>query len=318
MSDGIPRVTIGLPVFNAERYLAETLDALLAQTFADFELVIADNASTDGTGAICQAYAARDGRIRYYRNARNIGGARNYNRVFGLARGAYFKWAAHDDLCGPTYLERCVAVLDQQPEVAFCWPQARIIDAEGRVVESYRPNPRVHTPDVAERFLTCITMAVEPAVFGLIRRDILRQTRLIGTYAASDRILVGELALHGRCYEIPEPLFFYRHHAQQSWRVYPTLADYQRWFDPTRGSMALPHWRLLLEHFISVSRGPLSWRERGRCCLALAWWGRRNWRYLLNNLLMQDTEFRGRPLLRQLYERVTRWQPHEDRAHRIL
>lgn len=300
MSDSTPRVSIGLPVFNGEQYLAEVLEAFLAQTFTDFELVISDNASTDQTEAICRSYASRDRRIRYHRNSENIGGARNYNRVFGLARGGYFKWAAHDDLYGPTYLERCVEVLDQHPDVALCWPRVRIIDAAGQVVETYQPNLGANSPDVARRFLACITGAVEPPVFGLARRELLGKTRLIDTFSASDRILVGELALRGGCYELPEFLFFYRHHPQQSWRMYRNLAEYQRWFDPNRATTAFPHWRLLLEHFISVSRVPLPGQDRGRCYLALLWWGRRNWRFLLNNMFLRDTEFRGRQLLQQL------------------
>ena len=119
MTPIIPRVTIGLPVYNGQNYLVETLESLLAQTYTDFELVISDNASTDRTEAICRQYAAGDARIRYYRNDENIGASANYNRAFELGRGEYFKWAAHDDLLAPTYLERCVEVLDANPDVVL-------------------------------------------------------------------------------------------------------------------------------------------------------------------------------------------------------
>ena len=101
VTHGYPRVSVGIPVFNGERFLAETIESILAQTFKDFEIVISDNASTDRTEEICRSYAARDPRIRYNRNDTNRGAAWNHNRVFELARGEYFKWQSHDDFCAP-------------------------------------------------------------------------------------------------------------------------------------------------------------------------------------------------------------------------
>ncbi len=92
MTSGAPRVSIGLPVFNGERYLARAIDSILAQDFRDLELVVCDNASTDRTAEICAAYARRDPRVRYHRNPRNLGAGPNYDRCFHLARGEYFKW----------------------------------------------------------------------------------------------------------------------------------------------------------------------------------------------------------------------------------
>jgi glycosyltransferase involved in cell wall biosynthesis len=119
-----PKVSIGMPVYNGENFIVESLDALFAQTFTDFELIICDNASTDRTGEICREYAARDARIRYCRNETNIGASANYNLTFELARGDYFKWAAHDDICAPTYVERCVEALDRDPGVALAYRRA--------------------------------------------------------------------------------------------------------------------------------------------------------------------------------------------------
>ncbi len=90
MAPGAPRVSIGLPVFNGERYLARAIDSVLGQDFRDFELIICDNASTDRTAEICAAYARRDARVRYVRNPRNLGAGPNYDRCFHLARGTYF------------------------------------------------------------------------------------------------------------------------------------------------------------------------------------------------------------------------------------
>jgi glycosyltransferase involved in cell wall biosynthesis len=124
-----PRVSIGLPVYNGENYLAETLDSILAQTFTDFEVIISDNASTDRTETICRQYAAQDRRIRYLRNTSNLGAAKNYNRVFELSQGEYFKWNGHDDPLAPVFLERCVAVLDRHPGVVLCFARNRSMSA---------------------------------------------------------------------------------------------------------------------------------------------------------------------------------------------
>src|SRR5436305_4413473 len=98
-----PKVGVGMPVYNAERYLREALDSFLAQTYADFELTLVDNASDDGTEAICREYATRDDRVRYHRISENMGAVLNFRRAFELARGEYFAWAAHDDLRAPTF-----------------------------------------------------------------------------------------------------------------------------------------------------------------------------------------------------------------------
>ena len=98
-----PRVTVGLPVFNGENYLAEALDSLLTQSFENFLLIISDNASTDSTQKICTDYSAKDPRIRYVRLDTNVGAAENYNRLVDVAEGDYFKWAAHDDNCRPEF-----------------------------------------------------------------------------------------------------------------------------------------------------------------------------------------------------------------------
>ena len=101
----LPRLTVGLPVYNGENYLAESLDALLGQSYADFELIISDNASTDGTADICRQYEKKDARVRYFRQPQNVGLAPNHNFVVEQARGELFKWASHDDLYARDLLE---------------------------------------------------------------------------------------------------------------------------------------------------------------------------------------------------------------------
>src|SRR6267142_5432239 len=101
-----PKVSVGLPVYNGEKYLPNTLKRLLEQDFEDFELIVSDNASTDGTPEICRMFAEQDPRVHYVRNEANIGLAANHNRTFELSRGELFKWAAHDDDFPPAMLAR--------------------------------------------------------------------------------------------------------------------------------------------------------------------------------------------------------------------
>ena len=110
-----PRLTVGLPVYNGAEHLAESLASLLGQTYDNFELLISDNASSDGTADICHLYEKQDPRVRYFRQAHNIGSAANHNFVFRQGRGELFKWASHDDLYARDLLKRCVDALTSTP-----------------------------------------------------------------------------------------------------------------------------------------------------------------------------------------------------------
>jgi glycosyltransferase involved in cell wall biosynthesis len=115
-------VSIGMPVYNGEAYLAKALDSLLAQSFKDFELIISDNASTDRTQEICQEYAKKDSRICYFRQERNRGASWNFKFVLDQAQAEYFMWAACDDFWDPECLSKYVKVLNEDESVimVFC------------------------------------------------------------------------------------------------------------------------------------------------------------------------------------------------------
>ena len=132
MNQNTPRVSVGMPVYNGERFVAQAIELILSQTFRDFELIISDNASTDATERICREYAERDGRIRYYRSEKNCGAAWNNNHLVHLARGEYFKWQCHDDYCDPTFIEKCLAGIRGDRSVVLCYPQFVRVDEQGR------------------------------------------------------------------------------------------------------------------------------------------------------------------------------------------
>ena len=206
-------VSVGVPVRNGARFLAETLDSLLAQSYADFELLISDNASTDATESICRAYAARDPRIRFFRSEVDLGLAGNYNLLFKQARGKYFKWAAADDLHEPDYLKRCVEVLDRDPSAVLAYGKSRFIDENGKPVAEDDPGFDLQQDSACERLRYVIrSKRWVNAIFGLIRSEALAKTPLLPNYPSGDYIILGDLAVLGKFVEVPELLFLRRLH----------------------------------------------------------------------------------------------------------
>jgi glycosyltransferase involved in cell wall biosynthesis len=264
-------VSIGVPVFNGEEYLAAALDSLLTQTYADFEIVISDNASTDGTREICEDFRKRDRRVRYYRQPRNVGAARNFNSTFDLACGEYFKWHAHDDVCASTFLERCIAGLDAVPEAVLCFTRTRFIDANGLHVRNYDHPLNLEAKIRTERFLQFVFPGhIVVEIFGVIRADVLRRTPLIASYIGSDLVLLAELGLHGPFLEDPEYLFFHREHPKRSVHAHHDSRARMVWFDTSKsGRYTLPTWRLIKEHMASLIRVRLSMAERTRIALGI-------------------------------------------------
>ena len=273
--DKVPRVSIGMPVYNGENFLEQALDSLLAQTFGDFELIISDNGSTDRTEQICRNYAARDNRIRYFRYETNRGASWNFNHVFSLARGEYFKWAAHDDVCAPDFLEACVSALDRDPGVVLCFSRMQLVDGEGRPMQNYQtPITLLGSPRPYHRFRGTIRQQHHCCyeVFGLAHTAVLRQTSLLGNYIGSDLMLLAELALRGRFHEIPAYLFFNRDHPARSIRAH-SIHDRSVWFDPkVKRKFIFPRWRWLWEYSRTVPHSELDRGERIHCYAQLVLW----------------------------------------------
>jgi hypothetical protein len=174
--------------------------------------------------------------------------------------------------------------------VVLCYARTQEIDKHGTVLRNYAAKPNLGSPKPSVRFYECVCVPhSQVAVFGVIRTSALRKTRLIGSYSSSDRVLLGELTFLGRFHEIPEYLFFKRDHQQQHWRVYVTRQLRQAWYNPLRAKkITFPHWRLLLEHLISIKRAQLNWRERTQCYVYMGWFIRRHWLYLAKNLILQE------------------------------
>lgn len=282
----VPSVTIGLPVYNGANYLADAIESILSQTYSDFEFIISDNASTDETVRICEHYVQEDNRIRYHRSDVNKGAAWNYNYLVEQAKGKYFKWAAHDDICTPTFLESCVEVLDKTPSAVVCYPLTFVIDGDGEIIGNYSDNLHIRNVEshrrlrqyMRENFMRKGGMC--NPVFGLIRLAALKQTTLIQPFVASDKSLLAQLAILGDFYELPERLFKRRVHNNISTFAHRDLQSRQSWFAASNTTRSQAPRKLWNNHFAvrykqvkdltkAISRFDIDSRSRRACYLEL-------------------------------------------------
>jgi glycosyltransferase involved in cell wall biosynthesis len=291
-----PRVSTGFPVYNGEPYLTGAIESHLSQTFEDFELVIVDNASTDGTEEICRRFARADSRIRYHRNAENVGVIRNHNRSLELTRGEYFRWISADDRYAPTFLERCVEILDADPEVVLAFSKVMHIDESSREVGVDERPFHFDSPSASVRFKAALDSdCIEE--FGLMRQTALQKIPLLGSYGHYDGVHLARLALLGRFERAPEPLVKVRKHADQA--HVQRLVDRQafvRILDPRlEGKWLFPRWRLTREYADSIRAAPLSLSERVECYTHLARWAKYSY-----PCYRDDVTFNSRRALRTL------------------
>jgi glycosyltransferase involved in cell wall biosynthesis len=296
-----PRVSMGMPVLNGEEYLEEAIRSLLAQSYPHFELIISDNASTDRTGEICRDFAAMDGRVRYHRKPVNVGFCRNQNSVIEMATAEYFLLTHHDDIRHPEYLARTVEVLDADRTVVVCYTKTRDIDERGRPLPREEIPLRLGSPDLHERFRDIIKdQHFCEADFGLTRVSVLRQTRLHGEFADSDRVLLAEMILHGSFHRIPEYLFFRRAHAHQSTAVAPDRHTRTIFFNEAlRDRLFFPVFRQFGAYHAAIGRAPIGWRDRLWCRAEML-----RWCIAMRRYLRSDFEFAARKLLGPFYHAV--------------
>ncbi len=272
-----PRLSIGLPVYNGEKYLAESLDALLDQSFEDFELIISDNASTDGTAGICRHYMKQDSRIRYIYQPRNIGAVPNHNFVVEQARGQLFKWASHDDLYAHGLLKCCVDALDEYPHVVLAHSWTALIDNSGTVTEAIEYPLATASLRAPERFRSMLFANAGDDIYGVIRTEVLRRTSLHDSYHHADRTITAEIVLHGPFHQVPDWLFFRRDHPDRAERARPTVRARCANMDPRRADrLRHPTVRLYAEYLwgyvAAIRRAPLSSADRRECYRYLARW----------------------------------------------
>lgn len=253
MPDKSPLVSIGMPLYNEERYLRQTLDSLISQDYANFELIISDNGSVDGTSNICQEYATKDRRVHYYRNETNIGAAVNFQRVFELAQGDYFVWVAGHDLWHRTFLSRCLEIFSQDASIVLCYPQALWINTDGQPLGLIPNSVETRGLNRISRLNVVLWgLGYCYPVYGLISSQALRKVSLGRQVIASDVILLTELSLLGAFAHISEPLLYIRKMDDfGSWEKYLEKIFMQRLSDLSPPCL---YGQMIDEHLKSVSK----------------------------------------------------------------
>lgn len=262
MADTVPEASVGMPVYNGERHLREAVTSILGQTFSDLELIISDNASTDGTAAICEELANGDPRIRYIRQSRNIGAVRNFDYVAAVAKGRYLKWAAANDVCHPSLLESCIDVLRREQDVALCYGRTCLIDGLGKEIEQYPYDLALDQVRPSERFIELRSrMNLNNAQHGVIRMDALRQTRQQRLYRDGDLIFMAELSLYGKFRRLPQVLF-YRRMDEGAASRFLSEKELQFFLNPSAKRSRFNAWRRNLDCAWSVMRSPIPIGEK--------------------------------------------------------
>jgi glycosyltransferase involved in cell wall biosynthesis len=272
-----PRLSIGLPVYNGANYLAESLEALLGQSYEDFELIISDNASTDGTADICRRYGKQDSRIRYFRQPSNVGLAPNHNFVVEQASGELFKWASNDDLYARDLLKRCVDALDEHPHVVLAHSWTAMIDSSGTVTKATEYPLATASMRAPDRFRSLLFDDGGDDDGGVIRTKVLRRTAMKDSYHHADRTIIAEIGLHGPFYQVPDWLYFRRDHPGRAERACPTMRARCANMDPRRADrLRHPAVRLYGEYVwayvAAIRHAPLSPGDRQECYRCLAQW----------------------------------------------
>ena len=259
MDNHTPLLSVGMPAYNSEKDIRDAVDAILNQTFTDFELIISDNASTDNTQTICEEYAAKDSRIKYVRNATNVGASDNYNNVFKLSKGKYFKWASSNDYCAPSFFEKCIAQLELDPNIVLAAPKTRLYSHTIENHLDYKDNIATDSDDPVERMLHAIdNIRLNNAMNGVIRSSALRATPLIIPFFASDSCLVCELALHGKLIELPEPLFYRQMDEESSTSMQSEETMREHYQPNSKKPMRFQNWKIHKYYFDAVHRAKLS------------------------------------------------------------
>lgn len=266
MSPTAPRVSVGIPVRNGERFVRRAIESVLAQDLEDLEVVVSDNASTDDTPSIVAEIARRDPRVRSHRNERDIGQIENFNHVFRLARGEYFRWMGADDQLDPGYASACVEALVRHREAVGCTTACRFRDDDGHEDARAFAPPRLDAPSPLGRLRQALQLLRGPKqrfdpIYSMLRRSALLQTGLLPINRWPDRVLALELCLAGPFCHVDAHLSTRReareHIARRVTRFHPTLENGRH--PRTKWAMYMTLGRAVSRHFSDLPARATCW-----------------------------------------------------------
>ena len=261
------KVSIGIPVYNGEQYIAETIESILSQNYSDFELVISDNHSNDNTANICREFMSKDRRIKFIQNHSNIGSTRNFSRAFELCSGEYFMWASADDTFEKDYINSCVDVLEKDPSVILCYSATNIINSNGLLMAVYKDKFNLNDYSASQRYRKLIySLNLCNCLHGLIRASVLANTRLIQPDAGAwDCVLLAELALKGKFVQLQKPMFNRRRFAmKETLDQRYARSSKMRWphIKNKRTIISLPICRMIRAHIAAINDSNIEMIEK--------------------------------------------------------
>ena len=256
------KVSVGMPVYNSEHWISQSIESILSQSFENFELIISDNNSSDNTSEICKDYASKDNRVFFHKNEDNIGAANNFNKVFELSNGKYFKWASSNDLCGIQFLELCVQILDTYEDVVVASPRTQLIDKNNNVIQKLEEDLHLMQENSFDRFDTFLNkVTLNNVEQGLIRSSALNKTMLQAVYPNSDTILMSELAARGKFYQIQEYLLS-RRITETSTTNLMSESQIAEFYSPDKSKISLQTIRVFLANLSIAFRIKTSFNQR--------------------------------------------------------
>lgn len=274
-------MSVGIPVYNGEQFIAQAIESVLAQTYPAIELIISDNASEDATEDICRGYSKTDHRIRYFRLDRNVGANLNYRKVADLAAGDYFKWLAADDYLAPEFINTClqefarpepVIVTTYMPYVDSTRNPLPFIEEDGGYRSEDGDIHRWLTPPAGlvdslprRRFEALLIGAIHnistECFYGLIDRRALASVRPHGLYVGANKVLIAELVFLGTVVHLPIDLMFRRFHAtnmgSRSLSSYGRMLGSAYWGGPL--GVRLRH---TYGYVQAIRRAPVGWLDK--------------------------------------------------------
>lgn len=281
----VPSVSVGVPVYNGERFLERTLVALQEQDLADIEVIVSDNGSTDGTLTIAEKFAQDDPRFVVLRSTENRGVPWNWNRVLAKARAPYFMWNGADDVVRPDHLRRCRDALVEHRDASIAFSRVLLVDVDDVPVGEMddlgldfvhgSPSSRV------DLFLTRHVYQVI-GFGGVIRTDVLRAMGGLPGYYGGDVALGVKMAMRAPWIQVPEQLFVSRRHDAQTNKVQGgDVLDQVRTYAPGwRRPVAFPQWYLNHRMIVEAATAPASVTQRARAVgVVVRRWTVPNWRF---------------------------------------
>ncbi len=263
MNNALPLVSIGLPCYNEEKFLEQTLNSLLEQDYENIEITISDNASTDSTPTVCNEYRDKfPQKIKYNRNENNIGALINFKKVFELSKGDFFMWAGAHDLYSKNYIASSVKIMQSNQNVVVVYPLTVWIDYNGNKLEKVSGFIDTRGNNAVARF-NQVLWANQHALYGLMRPNALKKLGLNRQSIASGAVLLGELSLLGDFAYSPHAIW-YRRESRETETSKQRISRYNKTLYTSKnyGNRFLPHWRIPFEFLSAIWKSPLSFRKK--------------------------------------------------------